>query len=648
MVLQHNLLSMNTNRQLNINTKNKQKTSERLSSGYRINRAADDAASLTISEKMRSMIRGLGSDSRNLSDGISYVQVADGALGEVQAMLHRVTELSIQSANDTNTEADRAALNNEIGEIKNEITKIFNETSFNTRRIWEADPSTRVQVGTEPVRAVSAGSTSGNNFDVTNSNVDYYPAESIRISADVDGGITLSWHGSDNNLYTSSPIDFDALEASDYAFNLKNYFTGSDGGTINKTFRITPNEYATREDIANAINGTYISVSNGINTYARLENASGSSSPVSGISFSSSINFGAAYAAGVDYDNADDSFIEIYNNSPNLTRIPGNNTSDVSVAQNTHEAWQFKFDMGAIGPVTADVSSITYYSNDRSSYSEDKWWYHYTSGGRQYTSGKLYTASENTLAGVMDVINKDTNSHSLRDPINPADPSSRQVGGTISVHFELKSDSPYTYLGRSSTSVGSMNMSISVGANDTEQDILDRINSALNPSTRLDAYTSSGTGDRTTIYYISPRADQINAPIFEGHYCSLQIQAGPLANQSIDIAYDAMSLKYLGIQNIDISTYDGAQDAIGKASEALAKVSDQRSLFGAYQNRMEYSLNYTRNTAENTQAAESLLRDTDMASEMVEHSKHNILEQAATSMLAQANSSSEGVLSLLQ
>ena len=135
-VVAHNLLSMNTNRQLGITSNKKAKASEKLSSGYRINRASDDAAGLSISEKMRSQIRGLNRGSVNAQEGTSLCQVADGALAEVSDMLHRITELAVQAANDTNTKEDRDAIQDEINKIIEEIDNISNNTMFNTMPVF--------------------------------------------------------------------------------------------------------------------------------------------------------------------------------------------------------------------------------------------------------------------------------------------------------------------------------------------------------------------------------------------------------------------------------------------------------------------------------------------------------------------------------
>ena len=130
-VLAHNLLSQFTNRQLSITSKEKGKSAEKLSSGYRINRSADDAAGLQISEKMRSQVRGLTQASRNIQDGVSLCQVADGALNETHSILQRMRELSVQAANDTNQEVDRDAIQSEINELTKEVDRIAKDTSFN-------------------------------------------------------------------------------------------------------------------------------------------------------------------------------------------------------------------------------------------------------------------------------------------------------------------------------------------------------------------------------------------------------------------------------------------------------------------------------------------------------------------------------------
>jgi flagellin len=148
MVVQHNLTAMNANRQLGITTNAQAKSSEKLSSGYKINRAGDDAAGLTISEKMRSQIRGLNKASSNAEDGVSLIQVAEGALNETHSILQRMNELATQAANDTNTTADRGAIQSEIDQLASEITRISSTTQFNTMNLIDGNfTEKKLQVG---------------------------------------------------------------------------------------------------------------------------------------------------------------------------------------------------------------------------------------------------------------------------------------------------------------------------------------------------------------------------------------------------------------------------------------------------------------------------------------------------------------------
>ncbi len=156
MVVQHNLTAMNSNRQLGMVTGQQAKSSEKLSSGYRINRAADDAAGLTISEKMRSQIRGLNKASSNAQDGISLIQTAEGALNEVHSILQRMNELATQAANDPNTTADRGAIQSEIDQLVSEIDRIQSTTQFNTMNLLDGTfSSKKLQVGSLSGQAIT-------------------------------------------------------------------------------------------------------------------------------------------------------------------------------------------------------------------------------------------------------------------------------------------------------------------------------------------------------------------------------------------------------------------------------------------------------------------------------------------------------------
>jgi len=147
MVVQHNMTAANTNRQLGITTNGLAKSTEKLSSGYKINRAGDDAAGLSISEKMRSQIRGLDQASNNAEDGISLIQTAEGALNEIHSMLQRMNELSVKAANDTNQTIDRSAIQNEIDALSSEVTRIASSTQFNKMNLFTSAKVLSLQIG---------------------------------------------------------------------------------------------------------------------------------------------------------------------------------------------------------------------------------------------------------------------------------------------------------------------------------------------------------------------------------------------------------------------------------------------------------------------------------------------------------------------
>ncbi len=170
MVVQHNLQAMNANRQLGITTTAQGKSTEKLSSGYRINRAGDDAAGLAISEKMRNQIRGLDKASKNCEDGISLIQVAEGALNETHSILQRMNELATQAANDTNTSTDRTAIQNEMDQLTSEINRIQSTTQFNTMNLIDGSFSSK---------NLQVGSLSGQKIEITISNMN---AASIGVS----------------------------------------------------------------------------------------------------------------------------------------------------------------------------------------------------------------------------------------------------------------------------------------------------------------------------------------------------------------------------------------------------------------------------------------------------------------------------------
>ena len=185
MVVQHNLSAMNTNRQMGIVTDSLQKSTEKLSSGYKINRAADDAAGLSISEKMRAQIRGLDKASDNAQDGISLIQVAEGALNETHSILQRMNELATQAANDTNTSTDRTAIKAEIDQLTSEINRIQSTTQFNTQNLLDGKfTSKNLQVGSLKGQVIQ--------ISISNMNASTLGVSGLTVSANGTAGTAMS------------------------------------------------------------------------------------------------------------------------------------------------------------------------------------------------------------------------------------------------------------------------------------------------------------------------------------------------------------------------------------------------------------------------------------------------------------------------
>lgn len=215
MVIQHNMTASNTNRMLGISTGALAKSTEKLSSGYRINRASDDAAGLSISEKMRSQIRGLDQASDNAEDGISMIQTAEGALGEIHTMLQRMNELSVKAANDTNQSIDRTAIQDEIDQLASEVSRIASSTQFNKMNLFTSSKTLSMQVGANNGQSIGIhlSRVTASTLGVDSLSMSSYAAANSAITAVQDAINTVSQQRSalgalQNRLeYTISNLD---------------------------------------------------------------------------------------------------------------------------------------------------------------------------------------------------------------------------------------------------------------------------------------------------------------------------------------------------------------------------------------------------------------------------------------------------------
>ncbi len=700
MFVQHNLLAENANRQLKVSTGKNAKITEKLSSGYKINRAADDAAGLSISEKMRRQVRGLHQTVDNISEGIGYVQTAEGALNEVHDMLQRMNELAVKAANGTNTAEDRAYIDSEVQALKDEMDRIFRTTTYNEKKVWE--PGEQRLLGYEHKQAMEFTNTS-EYIPVTNENCGIVAYGNYNITAEEKDGVVIKWTGYDGKPYQTVPISWDELRQNNFSFDMADYFGDKDPANKlydaqgNPVFHhqvsFSPMETATIEDMVACIDGRSFSSGAGADMLARFED--NKANPVTKKENkdlpsipSVSLNYSAAYASNHntgqdnststnihDFNNADDKFLEPVNSvgtlvqtlpsGGNLTRIPSNGTSDIAIARESTETWEFSFYMDGIGMVKATSSSIYYEATSKDLSDDDmgqnKWW---EWRERSYwVNGVLHkekykhlfdrhcdAKGRGTLGSLMATLTG-KKGDTYPGLLNSGAGGDADGGGRIEINFSLVAEKPYTYgNGQTSSNVGSFTFHFQVLPTDTEQDVLNRINGALNKNTILDFYTPSGnTTSYGDAYFGSATAARriIDVPIYGG-ICGFYVQAGTEGGEHISVQYESLSTLFLGLYDTNTLTTESAGQAIDEIKGALQIVSEQRSDFGAYQNRIEHAENINANVEENTQAAESRIRDADISDLMLEYSINNILMQAGTSMLTQANQSSQSIMSLLQ
>ena len=458
MVVQHNMQAANANRMLGITSGAQAKSTEKLSSGYKINRAADDAAGLTISEKMRKQIRGLDKASSNAQDGVSSVQTAEGALTEVHSMLQRMNELAVQSANGTNSSDDRQAIQDEVDQLTTEIDRVAETTKFNEIYLLKGDNSNTKNVYMKGHDAGLKGSLS-------------------------DGAKTATF-------------TMDELKTGDKV-------------------TIAGKEYSIGSTLADAK---------------------------------------ATYAAAADGDKV---------------TIDGTEYTVVGTT-GTEDAGANKLKIASLDAKVKAGSTVSY----------------------KTTTVKAMTDADNN--GIDDddssIISKDVAESKIKAELLTAN------------------------------NIGTVNHAATVG----------------------DANTANGKTSYTINKGYATVADTLSF--------NLHVGADADMTNKITVDIDTMNSANLGIKGINVKDASGTEAtyAIDAIADAVAKVSSQRSALGAVQNRLEHTIDNLDNISENTSSAESRIRDTDMAKEMVNYSKNNILAQAGQSMLAQANQSNQGVLSLLQ
>ncbi|MEK4076505.1 flagellin [Paenibacillus sp. FSL M7-0656] len=555
MIINHNIPALNTHRQLSINTGNTNKNIEKLSSGLRINRAGDDAAGLAISEKMRGQIRGLDQASRNAQDGISLIQTAEGALNETHSILQRQREIANQSANGTNTDSDRQALQDEMNQLTSEINRIGNTTEFNTQKLLNggigSNGSDKLTQATSAQKTASVAN-AGNAVALT--------------------GATITV---DNRTFDLSSITVGSVGAS-AAANAKALKTALDEVTSGGV------KLSELVDIKVGANDA-------------LEFTAKSTGSTSKLDFAGAAALGVGATATAT---GDPSTIE-------RAGLEGGNAltaADVSIAAGA----TLKFTVGSESEVTVNLNSGV----DPKTYDTNN-------------------TDANVAKAAMDSLIKDLNASLQSAGLDSKITASLSKDNKIQFISETGKDiklgaSPAAGMGLSNAAtIGNIDQVVGAGAQ------------GVGFSTKFQI--GANTGQSMSLQINDVRAAALGITGNAGQAGFTKDNA--VTNGSNDIKGEAA---------LNISTREDASKAIAVLDKATSLVSSERAKLGAVQNRLEHTINNLGTASENLTAAESRIRDVDMAKEMMSQTKNNILAQAAQAMLAQANQAPQGVLQLLR
>ena len=641
MVVQHNMQAANANRMLNVTTGQQAKSTEKLSSGYRINRAADDAAGLTISEKMRKQIKGLDRASTNAEDGVSAVQTAEGALTEVHSMLQRMNELATQASNGTNSESDRSSIQDEISQLTTEIDRVAETTKFNETYLLKGD--TDGSSSAKNVNAHDAGlagklvdngdgtstfkldkaledgdqvTIAGKKYTIgsTTASTDGFEELATLKDKSLAVGDSVTYTDNNNNQVTKTLVD--------KVDNVALSYTAGD------KIKIDNQEYtiATATNLTKA-GGAELSVADAQKLVGEAI-ANGKEA-----SFTSKANATGMYAAG----------------TVNVKIVAALGTNEVSslAAPTGHTAGDAFTAKDLKGSALAAGDSVTISGKDITATAETP---------ADMTTVKDVVKSLKS-SDVMQIGGKDIKIADKTDLANDK--------YTVNDALSLLNDKNTVQFKTVTSAEGNAALTVSGLKAGTDYTAVDtkKVASDDNVISVKDAYSmmadelqkasSIGTDTAATVKSDNSGSFTINHGTVEvknGLSFNLHVGADADMTNKINVNIDSMSASGLGIKGLNVKDDSGiaATYAIDAIADAISKVSEQRSSLGAVQNRLEHTISNVDNVVENTTSAESRIRDTDMASEMVNYSKNNILAQAGQSMLAQANQSNQGVLSLLQ
>ncbi len=683
MIINHNIPALNTYNKLVLNNQGMSKALEKLSSGLRINRAADDAAGLAISEKMRSQIRGLDQASRNAQDGISFIQTAEGALNETHAILQRMRELAVQASNGTYTSQDRTQIQKEITQLTDEIDRIAGTTQFNTKNLLDGTSSALVSTdkistrvfmrdGLRQLDQFGQKAAGGGNYRIeiaaTPGQAEVQKTDIMRIKHET---VTVGSAGY-TALSGANGIGVAVLED----------FVGPDGVMLNS---VTINIVSGAAGQAFAVTGT--ATTGGAVTITVNLAIGASGTPVVGDVLTSNqdiydavmaLKLGSGAMAGLNVSyfmdlkitdasaalgGAATSTIALTSTGFAATKIErvGEIALETTRLYDIQEFWDSSGNFILANPQTIELvqgdgqkTSITLFDTDTIKDVKDK------------LNEAIYNGLGQKLI-VDSSVAKD--SFVSYDPWGTGDDGLSSVPGTFVIRSAMcGQDGKIAFVGddpilralslQTIQKATETQFSVDVyeAHNNTQlaKDVKISGNNLIGVIHKdVDVQFSSNSGVKVTWDDTDKKFDFTSTATRAETFVHISdnttvFHIGANQKQDIGVGIGDMSSRALGVNNILVTSNDQANIAIGKLDLAINRVSSERAKLGAMQNRLEHTINNLSVTSENLSASESRIRDVDMAKEMMNFTKYNILQQAATAMLAQANQMPQTVLQLLR
>ncbi|HNV69541.1 MAG TPA: flagellin [Candidatus Ozemobacteraceae bacterium] len=737
--INQNVLAIQTQGMLSSTSGRLEKVVEKLSSGLRINRAADDAAGLAISEKIRRQVRGLSRAIMNAQDGISMIQTAEGALGESHSILQRMRELAIQASSDTLTSGDRLEIQKEVNQLRDDLNRIARNTEFNTKKLLDGSQTALVSGSSDSVKGVVVGSAGavGGDYEVSLTLLQGGISEMQRSQTFLknDGSGQIA-QGSTSLQSIAQFYDANGV------FVLQSPQTLTINGS-GKSTSITVDGQMSLDQLAAAVQNAIVGASGLDMANTRIEVVNTATTGLAGMGGYLQTISGSIGQAGQISFSGDQALMDALGMT--VTRTAVENQIEMTLRDangNTKTA------LTTDSRVTGLLSGIDLAFTSQAAQVAG------TKGlqqGLELTNSVVLTISAGTTNVTVGVVSGDWTMEGIARAINDQvvtvieGLSAAVVDGQIRISYDRPATAPVS-IGTTIRISGANNEAVATlgivngtysgfvqGQKDEAKSVwgFSMYNGTISATTAtfgisdgtkaaltITAFVTTSVGStadmvRFTTFQASVnrllestatsttravRVDQVGATIaftalrvgqenpdnaavirsmvtFNGGNLVNQLfdlsngtalgsgdknfrvhvvdntpkfQIGGDPGQSMAVGFASMNAEALGVQSLDMSSISGAERSLAKVNAAIDKVSAERSKLGAFQNRLEYSINNLRNTYSNLSAAESRIRDADIALEMIEFTRNQIVNQSGTAMLAQANLLPSGVLELLR